>query len=100
MTKGKPPMIGALIAVLGVLTLIILMLVIGVFQIAGVVHVDFAWWAVMVLLAPTIVVTGAYVSSLQSRIVRKRERAERSARIIAEREQRIAERARYRSGRF
>lgn len=97
MTKRKAPIIGAAIAVLGVLSLIILMLVLAVLQITGLVHIDFAWWMVMVLLLPTILVVGAYVSSVGARRAEKRERAAferaheaRRAQIRAEREERIA----------
>lgn len=97
MNNQKPPLLGPIVAVLGVLSLIILMLVLGALQIVGVVHIDFAWWMVMVLMLPTVLVAGAYISSLGARRNAKRERAAyereaeaRRAQIRAEREERIA----------
>ena len=75
MNNQKPALLGPIVSVLGVLSLIILMLVLGALQIVGVVHIDFAWWMVMVLMFPTILVVGAYISSLGARRNAKRERA-------------------------
>lgn len=102
--KERPPILGTIIAVVGVLALTIFMLILAAFQILGMVDVALPWWIVMVLALPTLVFIGALISSAQSARRRRKliERAdrlleERRAQVRAERESRIMN-SKYRNG--